>query len=364
MRILFLSDQDQCRGPMARAIAERMARTEHLEGVVFDSAGIAAPQAQPPTLEAASFMKGEKYNIIPHRSKRLSPPLADGADLIFGMTQAQVNEARRALGPDYAPKVVLLNAAVDLATSKMDVPPPDNGSIAGYRRIYAALCAAIGRLIRMLEDPQAVPEHFGAQAMPKKMKPGTGGNGPRATESTVDPEKRVFLANLLFHLIERAFEPPTLGSLLEELSSAGHSLSRLELEELLRQDLHNLVRIDKDGAWYVIHGAAEKRRQEARAEAKARSDAERARREAERQKEADRNMTEEIALEILGVTRETTVGDARRKYRALLKRYHPDKFHDDVEFRDMAEQKARRINAAWDMMETRLPEGGGADESD
>jgi curved DNA-binding protein CbpA len=38
----------------------------------------------------------------------------------------------------------------------------------------------------------------------------------------------------------------------------------------------------------------------------------------------------------------------------LLKRYHPDKFHDDEEFRAMAESKARRINRAWEVLKTAL----------
>ncbi|MEO8376752.1 MAG: DnaJ domain-containing protein [Candidatus Sumerlaeota bacterium] len=366
MRILFVSDQDQCRGPMARAIAERIARLQMCDSAVFDSAGLRAPAGEPPSLEAASFMQGEKISILQHRSKRLTVPLVDGADVIMCMTKAQMEEARKAAGPEYAPKFVQLNEAVDLATTRIDIVPPEGSSVGAMRRLYASLSAAIGRLIRTLEEPEVAPEYFGAKAMPKKMRPGAGGQGPRVSETSIDPDKRVFVANMIFNLIERAFEPMTTGGLLEALASAGHEIPKAELEELLRQDLHGLARMDKDGAWNIIQGAAEKKRDKARAEARSRADEQRKTREAEKLKEADKTMTEEVALELLGVTKETTRGAAQKKYRAVLKRYHPDRFHDDPSFLEMAETKTRRVNAAWEYLKERLPEGeeAGAEDED
>ena len=363
MRILFVSDQDQCRGPMARAIAERLARVQMLEDSVFDSAGLRAPAGEPPTLDSATFMQGEKVSILQHRSKRLTVPLVDGADVIMCMTKAQMDEARKAAGPDYAPKFVQLNEAIDLATTRIDILPPD-GTRSGMRRRYAALSAAIGRLVRTLEEPGVSPEYFGAKTMPKKLRPGAGGAGPRATESTLDPEKRVFLANMVFSLIERAFDSLTTGGLLEELAAAGQQIPKAELDELLRQDLHGLARMDKDGVWHIVHGAAERKRDKARAEARARAEEQRKAREAEKLKEADMTMTQEVALELLGIKADMPRAEAQKKYRALLKRYHPDRFHDDPSFLQMAEVKTRRINAAWEFMKDRLPEGSAVAEGD
>ncbi|MCC6547088.1 DnaJ domain-containing protein [Candidatus Sumerlaeota bacterium] len=348
---------------MARAIAERMARQQMMDSAVFDSAGLRAPAGEPPTLEAASFMHGEKISIINHRSKRLTVPLVDGADVILCMTKAQMDEARKAAGPDYAPKFVQINEAVDLTTTRMDVMPPGPNT-AGMRRLYAALSATIGRLIRTLEEPDASPEYFGAKTMPKKLRPGAGGAGPRVSETTLDPEKRVFIANMIFSLIERAFEPMTTGALLDQLAAAGHQLPKAELEELLRQDLHGLARMDKDGAWNIIHGAAERKRDKARAEARARAEDQRKAREAEKPKDLDKNLTEDVAFELLGIRKETSRADAQKKYRALLKRYHPDRFHDDPSFLEMAEAKTRRVNAAWEFLKERLPEGEAPPEAE
>jgi protein-tyrosine-phosphatase/DnaJ-domain-containing protein 1 len=356
LRILFVSDEDRCRGPMARAVAERLARKADLEGAVFDSAGLTTTGNEGPTLEAATFMRGEKYNILNHRSKPLGPELADGADVIFCMTRMQVAEAKNRVGDYYAPKIILLNEGIDLATKRMDIEPPEGNSIQGFRRLYASLSAAMGRLVRTLEEPNVAPEFFGCRNVPKRMKPGTAGAGPRASAATIDPERRRFLSNIIFDLLERSFEPHTTSLLLDDMKGMGQELALFELEELLRQDLHNLIRQDKDGVWHVISGAREKRRDEAKARARAKAGE--AREQQRSEKPAARNngnkMTEAEAFELLGLKSDTEAGEARSKFRSLMKKYHPDKFHDDDEFRALAEEKARRINEAWNLLKERF----------
>lgn len=345
---------------MARAIAERMARAQNMDNMAFDSAGVQVRETEGPTVEAASFLHGEKFNILAHRSKPLTPHLADGSDVIFCMTAEQTKAARKLLGPELAPKVVLFNEGIDLTTKRMDIPPPGDDSVASLRRIYAVLSASVGRLVRTLEDPHVNPEYFGAKSMPRKFKPHHDHREGHRVHKPMDPEKRFFLANMLFDLIEWAYEPATTTSLLEALKHQGHGgIPMHDLEELLRQDLHGYVRVDKDGVWHTISGAQKKRRDTAKAQSRASKETNR-----KPAPHREEKLTEKVALEVLGITLQTTVGDARKKYRTLLKRYHPDKFHDDPEFRDMAEHKARRINEAWDLVEAKLPRGGGGDFSD
>ncbi len=342
---------------MARAIATKLARKADLFDTVFDSAGLDAANGSNATPGTIVFMKNEKVNLTNHRSKNLSPQLADGADIIFCMTKELTEDTKKKVGKTLAQKVVLFTEGVDLDTKRGDFEPPASDTMNAYRMLYAHLSAAAGRLVRTLEDPGVCPEYFGAKTLPKMYKPGSGGAGPRATESTLDPEKRHFLANLIFDLIERAFEPQTSSYLQETLKMQGHELSSLELEELLRQDLHSLIRMDKDGVWHLIPGAADKKKQKARKEARERAEEARqqkAKEKKEAEKKADIKMTEDLAFDVLGIKRETEFEDARKKYRALLKRYHPDKFHDDPDFQEMAEFKTRRINAAWDFLEKTL----------
>lgn len=353
MRILFLSREDRCRGPMARAIADRLARKEGIDGHVFDSAGLDVPNSQPATEEVMYFLRQERFNIAQHRSKYLSEQVADGADVILCMTKELVERARKAVGDYYAPKVLLLNEAVDMPMKRMDVDSPEAATMDAYRRIYAALSATIGRLVRNLEDPGADPEMLGARTIAKKYKPGTAGAGASGAASALPPEKRRFLANQMFDFIERSFDAPTTPLIQEDLAAKGHAHATGEIEEILKQDLHGHVRVDRDGTWHVMPGASEKRRNTAREEARARLE------EKKRQSRIvarEEKMTVDLALETLGISRTTSLEDARGKYKQLVKRYHPDKFHDDPEFRDMAEYKAKRINEAWAMVEGILGE--------
>jgi protein-tyrosine-phosphatase len=357
----MLSEDDRCRGPMARAIAERFAAQEHIDSIVFDSAGLTATPGEPATTATIAFMRREKYNLAAGRSKPITDAIADSADVIFCMTRDLAKRTRAAVGDYYAPKVVLLTEGVDLVSNRMDIDRPGEDTVAEFRKVYAALRAALGRLIRTLEEPGVTPEYFGAVTLPKRNKPGTGGTGPRATAENLDPEKRRFLSNSLFDYIERSFEPPTTAQLLEHMAMKGMKLSQLEVEEVLRQDLHGHVRVDRDGCWNVVAGASTKRRDDARAEARARAAEAAKEQEKARQSRAaeldSANLSEADALEVLGIRKTTPFEEARKKYRSLLQRYHPDKFHDDDEFREMAESKARRINTAWTLVEDLLPKG-------
>lgn len=343
---------------MARAVAERLAAIENVDGNVYDSAGISGQPGQHATTATIAFMRREKFNLAPHRSKVLTEAIIDSADIILCMTRDLTKRVRAKVGDYYAPKVILMNEGVDLISSRMDVEPPEEDTVAAFRKVYAALRVSAGRLIRTLEEHNVKPEFFGVVTIPKRLKPGTGGAGPRATASTLDPEKRRFLANTLFDFVERSFEPPTTALMMEMLTTKGFSLSQLEVEELLRQDLHGHVRVDRDGCWNVVAGASTKRREDARAEARARAaeaEKERQSQERNRRQENSSRITEAEAFEILGVSRAMPFDEARKKYRNLLQRYHPDKFQDDEEFRDMAEEKARRLNMAWNLVEDMLP---------
>jgi DnaJ like chaperone protein len=68
-------------------------------------------------------------------------------------------------------------------------------------------------------------------------------------------------------------------------------------------------------------------------------------------------LTLEAAFAHLGLPRDTTPAAAAKAYRRLLARYHPDKFHDDPEFRALAELKARKLNAAWALVRALCDDG-------
>lgn len=352
---------------MARALAQKLAAKDGLTGDVFDSAGVHASVTEGPTVEAAVFLKSEKINIMEHRSKPLSPQLADSADVIFCMTGDIVRDAIALVGEEFRPKIILFSKGIDLDLKQVDIITPPVFSPSNYRRLYAVMQAAIGRLIRMLGDPGSCPEYFGTKTMEKLNRPGgarPGGKPAAPPTPPVDAEKRAFLANVLFDHIERAFEPPTISVLLRALEAAGQSVPTREVEEILHQDLHSYVRTFPDSTWDVVSGAAQKRRQKARDDFQARVKAANQASAAPPPPPAtpkpqrEEKITDDVAFEILGLRLGETATEARKKYHALLKRYHPDRFHDDPEFRDMAESKAKRINLAWGQVKERFEDVG------
>lgn len=52
--------------------------------------------------------------------------------------------------------------------------------------------------------------------------------------------------------------------------------------------------------------------------------------------------------EVLGVSRSATDDEIKRAYREMAKKFHPDNFGDDENAREMAEEKMKSINEAYD----------------
>lgn len=333
---------------MAKAIAQRLAFRDGLDECSFDSAGLETQAPEQPTLAAATFMRGEKYHIATHVSKPLTASLADSADVIFCMTNDIVKAARKRFSDDrLAEKMILLNDGVMLNTKRKDIESPAANSMRSHRQVYASLLAAVGRMMRYLEDRDMSPETFGVKAVPKKYAGDPGSHKP----FRLDHKTRVFLVNLLFDCIERSFEPPTTVLLHDMLAEKGHQMPFSLVEDLLRVDLNGYVKRDVEGVWHPTSGAAARRREEARREAKYRTQEEEKKQRREKVRQEEKTMTMALAVEVLGLKDGFTFDDAKKRYRALLSRYHPDKFHDDDEFRSMAEEKARRVNLAWGVLE-------------
>lgn len=60
-------------------------------------------------------------------------------------------------------------------------------------------------------------------------------------------------------------------------------------------------------------------------------------------------------LELSGVIDDATVKAA---YRRQIKQWHPDRYHDDPAMRLMAEEKAKRLNTAYEWLTEALERGG------
>lgn len=61
---------------------------------------------------------------------------------------------------------------------------------------------------------------------------------------------------------------------------------------------------------------------------------------------------------ILGVPRDASDDEVKRAYRELAKKYHPDKYKDS-DLAELASEKMKEINAAYDEIQKQRAEGGG-----
>lgn len=344
MQILFVSANDICRGPMSVALSRRHANEMDVPHAAFDSAGIDVGKQEHPYKQVTEFLHGEGLRIGKHVSKPLRPPQIRAADMILCMSREIAERTKLAVGPRYAGKVLVLNDAVGFGSkpADWDISPLANGSMKTIRELYSQLKATTGRLVRMIEEGDTA-EDFGA-------KPDTAEKNGHLD----DPQFRHFVGRYVVEFIERAFEPPTTPQIVEALAVLGRALSQLEVEELAAKDLAKHVRRNSDGRWERIEAEKPRAKEAPNAGPPPREKAGAGANRSSNARVPKSKMTIDEAFELLGVKPDSTFADAQAVYRKIQMRYHPDKFHDDDEFRRLAEEKAKAVNIAWDMVQEKL----------
>ncbi len=340
MHVLFLSNHDLFRGPMARAMTQNFAKEFNVFDTSFDSAGIDVQVPTPPEREFAKFLYEHRVSLKGHRSKPLLAPQIRWANLILCMTHEIADSAKKMVGPPHKGKVVVFNDAVGFGRKKsdMDIPPIQAGSLHSYQAIYSQMRATAGRFARMLGDGDTEPADYGA--VDANTKP---------DQYLDDPHLRNFLGRYILEFIERAFEPPTTRHICEALEGMGRPLSVIDVEEMLRNDLAPKIQAHPMGGWETRPKAPPKADEPEEEEPREDNGA------SEEKLRVEDKISFEEALELFALTENTTLEYAQKIFRKMQMRYHPDKFHDDEDFRKMAEAKAKRLNLAWKVLRDKLP---------
>jgi protein-tyrosine-phosphatase len=93
--LLFVCTGNTCRSPLAEALARAEAARRGWSGLAVGSAGLAAAAGEPATRQAVAVAEREGVDLAPHRSRPLTPDLAEWADLILGMGPAHVATLQR-----------------------------------------------------------------------------------------------------------------------------------------------------------------------------------------------------------------------------------------------------------------------------
>ncbi len=321
LHVLFVSDHDLVRGPMARALCLRHAADMNLFTARFASAGLSAIHQRKPSQDLVVFLEEQELNATAHTASPLVSTATRPADLILCMTRDIAARTRERIPPTDHGKILVFKEAIGFGGSgHADITPARAITPKALFPVYSQLKAATGRLVRLLANGRPTPADFGA-------------TGPRGTDQMSDPATRAFLARVVIDVLERAFEPMTTHSVHAIMARMGKPVTTADIEMLLQDDLRDLVTRDIElGTWT--------RNKKPRAQHTNNTAT----------PPTDEKLTIEAAFAILSLPRDASPATAAKSYRRLLARYHPDKFHDDEEFRALAELKARRLNAAWEMV--------------
>lgn len=137
-RILLICSGNTCRSPMAEAILKSKAPDGDWE---ISSAGLFAAEGSPATREAGAALEEMGLNIGGHRSRRLTPSLAEAADLLIAMEGWQADELC-ARYPHCRGHIFTL---AELAGGGNDVADPYGGDGERYRHTAEQLRELIDR---------------------------------------------------------------------------------------------------------------------------------------------------------------------------------------------------------------------------
>ena len=161
--ILFVCTGNVCRSPMAEGIFRQAVRGRGDFRVC--SAGLGAPEGQPPSPFAAQAVKELGIDISAGRSQTLTPELVHQADYIFGMTHSHV-ETVALLYPRAAEKTFLLREFDEtLDQFEKDISDPIGGSYGVYLNCRDQIEQGIASLLRFIGAGDLVPTKLATVAI-------------------------------------------------------------------------------------------------------------------------------------------------------------------------------------------------------
>ena len=137
MLILCVCTGNTCRSPMAAALLKDALDKQGRGDILVESAGLAALEGQPASPQAIAALAEWDLDITQHRSRLLTPELAQQADILVAMTPEHADSITTRLG--ISPDRILVPGG--------GIPDPYGGNLDIYRRARDQLKAAMETIV-------------------------------------------------------------------------------------------------------------------------------------------------------------------------------------------------------------------------
>lgn len=110
MNIVFVCTGNICRSPMAEGLFKKLLGERGREDITCSSAGLAAPEGSPASINAKIAAQELGVDISEHRSRLLTRAIARDADMIVCMTQEHYDVLNRIIPEE---KLYILSGGID-----------------------------------------------------------------------------------------------------------------------------------------------------------------------------------------------------------------------------------------------------------
>ncbi|MCR5387661.1 MAG: phosphotyrosine protein phosphatase [Lachnospiraceae bacterium] len=140
-KVLFVSNDDTCRAPIAAAILKEKGIEE--KGISVETRGLVSLFPEPVNQKAAAVLISHGIEADDHRSAPLKAEDVDENTLVLVMEHKQLQKALAIIGEDKAQQTTVLT---ELTGEELDVMNPYGAPLPTYGLCYESLLISIGKL--------------------------------------------------------------------------------------------------------------------------------------------------------------------------------------------------------------------------